>query len=104
MERFDKLKSVSVGFKNTDKNLPTLKSSTIVSKGIISLSKVEIDCRPPAKTRAIRSSKVIEVEMPRSMSGFAVRKVRESPSDNRLLTKNNLETQSPVKQSLRDIK
>lgn len=88
----DKARSVSHHRRPHHKNLPTLKSSTLISKAIIALSKVDIDSRNIHRERALRSTapneKVErEKEHIRSQSGFNVRKGKELPLDAKLLTK-----------------
>ena len=59
-----------------DKNLPVLKSSNLMAKTIISLSKVDIDARHINQRRVGRTLSGMEKES-RSSSGFAFRKGRE---------------------------
>lgn len=75
MER-DRIKSSSSLKVKLNKNLPTLRSSTLATKSIISLSKVDIDCRPPSKDR-LRASSVVEVEPQRTKTSFNLRKNKE---------------------------
>lgn len=61
MERVERMKSMSANLNKNGKNLPTLRSSTIASKTIISLSKVDIDCKPLTQNRPLRTSSILEV-------------------------------------------
>lgn len=61
MERVERIKSMSANSHKNTKNLPTLRSSTLASKTVISLSKVDIDCKPLNQNRPLRTSSILEV-------------------------------------------
>ena len=61
-----------------EKNLPSLKSSTLVPKGIVSVSRVDIDSRAIQRERVMRSTNAIDVHHHRSKSGFMQRKVTDT--------------------------
>ena len=59
-----------------NKNLPILKSSPLMAKTLISLSKVDLDANHIHKNRVFRTSTLLEKEIPRSQSGLTLRKNR----------------------------
>ena len=82
MDRFDRIKPLSGGARIPDKNLPALKSSALMAKTIISLSKVDFDSRNINRNRAFRTTSMVEKDIQRSQSGLAVRKNR-SPTEHK---------------------
>lgn len=92
MERAERIKSMSAISSKHGKNLPTLRSSTLASKTIIALTKVDIDCKPPIKSKPLRTSSLLDTEQARSQSSIALRKNKESFVDQKFITKTNFET------------
>ena len=91
------------GKKLADKNLPTLRSSTLITKTIISLSKVDIDSRNIRRNRSTKPTSQVGKEVQRSQSGFNIRKNKDH-KDDKMYTKGQFEGVASYKTILRDIK
>jgi hypothetical protein len=70
----EKIKSQSYGKLTNNKNLPSLKSSMLLSKGMLAISKVDIDSRAIQQGKNQVVIAAIEREHQRSQSGFNLRK------------------------------
>lgn len=103
----DKTRSLS-NRKPNPQNLPSLRSSTLISKAIVALSKVDIDSRNIYRDKGSRPTATQEKEKEhmRSQSGFNLRKNKESPTDHKMLTKTQFDSQNPsqFKLNLKDIR
>jgi hypothetical protein len=77
-----------VSNRRPNQNLPTLRSSTLISKTIVALSKVDIDSRNIYRDKPTRPHPSLlsgaqekEKEHMRSQSGFNPRKAKEQSSE-----------------------
>lgn len=110
MDRTDKPRSHSTKKTTIDTNLPTLKSSTLMNKAIVALSKVDIDSRAirEQKEKAMRAtSGAFDKEYQRSQSGFSMRKQKEassSPAEVRPQRQMEMPGTSAFKLQLKDIR
>lgn len=106
MERSDKVRSQSMKRGLLENNLPSLKSSVLVKKGIVAISKVDIAIQKEQKERVLRTTVgPYEKEYPRSKSGFSMRKNKDSPSaEMRGGGQFDLPHSSSYKMQLRDVK
>lgn len=105
----DKPRSHSTKKTTIDTNLPTLKSSTLMNKAVVALSRVDIDSRAirEQKERAMRAtSGAFDKEYQRSQSGFSMRKNKEgsSPGEVRPQRPMELPGASSFKLQLKDIR
>jgi hypothetical protein len=87
-----------------ESNLPSLKSSVLMSKAMITISKVDIAIQKDLKERTMRTtSGAFEKDHPRSQSGFSMRKNKDSPGVGERQPQFDL-PHSSFKLQLRDVK